>query len=78
MSKNDKKTPKKSDLSFVSSVKNIGKTSKETSVFAFKKLKELPNLPWKKLPKEGWLMLIFGAVLMVFVFVLFTFVLGGR
>lgn len=63
----DNKAPKNS---FIGTFKEMGKTGKQSGKFAIDKLKELPNLPWKKLPLKGWLILIFTALMMIAIYIL--------
>jgi len=51
--------------------KETKKTTKKASTTIFGIIKEIPKLPWKKLPLIGWLYLLIGIVsFIIIIFVL--------
>ena len=53
------------------SFKNTKDTTTKTTTTIWNMAKELPSLPWKKLPLMGWMYIILGTIfLLIIVFVL--------
>ena len=58
--------------SFSNSMKGIGNTGKNLGNSLFSHIKELPNLPWDKLPKDRYAVLIIALISMILIFLIFN------
>lgn len=58
--------------SFSKSMKGIGNTGKDLSGTIFSHIKELPNLPWDKLPKDRYVVLFIALISMILIFLIFN------
>lgn len=61
--------------SFSNSVTKIGSSSKDAGIKIFQAIKDLPNLPWDKLPKERYIALIVALLGMIAIFIVFGILL---
>lgn len=69
MAKNKKK------VSFSNTFNELGKNAKTAKNSTLNSIKEIPNLPWNKLPVQGWLLLIVSFILMILIFYVFCILL---
>ena len=58
----------KKNVSFSNTFNEIGKNAKTAKKSTLNSLKEIPNLPWNKLPTQGWILLIASFILMILIF----------
>ena len=69
---NSNKNKNKSNNSFSNSIKGIGNTGKSLGDTVFSRIKELPNLPWDKLPKDRYIVLFIAFLSMILIFLIFN------
>lgn len=50
---------------FTNSFKEMKSSTKQACSSTKKAMQDLPDLPWRKLPKEGYFLLIIGALLLI-------------
>lgn len=58
--------------SFSNSVKEISNTGKNLSSTIISHIKEIPNLPWDKLPKDRYIVLILALIGIILFFLIFN------
>ena len=66
------KEKNKTTNSFSKSIKGIGSTGKNLGNSLISHIKELPNLPWDKLPKDRYIVLIVALIRMILIFLIFN------